>query len=387
MSQTHNPRRNQPPSQSPSVLENLEVRRLFATRTFRVVDYFADNRGQAEIFFNKPVDTATLTRSTVKVFVDDGNGQFDANLSRKGLKFGYDPASKRLLIKAPYLATNTRYRIQLAGVRTTAGEALDGEHNPGEWSGNGTPGGNFDMTTKAAANNRVRFATSLGFINVVLFKRDVPLTITNFKHYADEGSWDGTFFHRSVKSFKVIQGGGFNVVNGDEIGEIHAHDGVTDEFARDNDKGTIAMAKTDAPNTSTNQWYFNVTDNSADLDNRFSVFGVVMDAESQTTIERINNLTVVDADGGVQNAFGEIPVRDAAAGAQRAINIPGDLVVVSRVAMQMDAEDSPGTGAAPVSTASVSRSVPRAQATTPASATPTPVAFSTKRVSKERVFD
>jgi cyclophilin family peptidyl-prolyl cis-trans isomerase len=241
------------------------------------------------------------------------------------------------------------------------------------------------MSTQAAANNRVRFATALGFINVVLFKKDVPLTIANFKHYADEGAYDGTFFHRSARTdFKIIQGGGYNVVNGDEIGKVHSHDPIADERARQNDKGTIAMANTGAVNSSSNQWYFNIADNSSAFDFRFSVFGVVMDDASQKTIEAINNLTIVDADGGGTEQFGELPVRDPAAGPQRAINIPGDLPFVTRVAMQVDAVRTPGTGAAPAS-ASTAR-VSRSQAVTPAAA-PAVAAFSIKRVSKERVFD
>jgi cyclophilin family peptidyl-prolyl cis-trans isomerase len=389
MTQTQLPRRSpsRSPSSSPAVVENLEERKLLAA-TFRVTHYFADNRGQAEIFFNKAAAPASLTRSTVNVFTAGADGTFgtadDGKLSRRGMKFSY--ANKRLLISSK-LGTNVRYRVQLAGVRGASGEALDGEHNPGQWSGNGVAGGNFDMTTQVAANNRVRFATSLGFINVVLFKKDVPNTITNFKHYADEGSWDGTFFHRSVKTFKVIQGGGFNVVNGDEIGTVHAHEGIANEATRDNDKGTIAMANSgETNNSNTNQWYFNVIDNSTALDNRFSVFGVVMDTPSQTTIEAINNLTLLDADGGGPDPFGELPVRDPAAGVQRPVNIPGDLVVVSRVAIQMDGADTPGTGAAAASTASTA-AVSRAQAANIPDAPPPASPTSGKRASRQRVFD
>ena len=151
------------------------------------------------------------------------------------------------------------------------------------------------------------------------------------------------------------------------------------------------MAKTDAPNTSSNQWYFNVIDNSSHFDNRFSVFGMVLDDASQTTIERINNLTIVDADGGGPSNSASCPSATPPPAAERPINIPGDLAMVTRVAMQMDAvRTTVTTGAAPA-TASTHRRLALPPSAHPATRrrrhADAALRSPASAVSKERVFD
>ena len=61
-----------------------------------------------------------------------------------------------------------------------------------------------------AAGPTVRFATTLGTIDVQLLSDDAPATVANFMGYVNRGDYNGTFFHRSVSGF-VIQNGGFTV--------------------------------------------------------------------------------------------------------------------------------------------------------------------------------
>jgi cyclophilin family peptidyl-prolyl cis-trans isomerase len=118
--------------------------------------------------------------------------------------------------------------------------------------------------------------------------RTTPATAANFLAYVDGGSYQNTFIHRSVPGF-VVQGGGFTVANGQSgisIGSVAQRDPVVNEpkptgtSAANNVRGTIAMAKLGSdPNSATNQWFFNLADNSANLDAQnggFTVFGRVL---------------------------------------------------------------------------------------------------------------
>jgi cyclophilin family peptidyl-prolyl cis-trans isomerase len=118
--------------------------------------------------------------------------------------------------------------------------------------------------------------------------RTTPATAANFLAYVDGGSYHNTFIHRSVPGF-VVQGGGFTVTDGQPgiaIGNVTQRDPVVNEpkptgtSAANNVRGTIAMAKLGSdPNSATNQWFFNLADNSANLDSQnggFTVFGRVL---------------------------------------------------------------------------------------------------------------
>ena len=326
--------------------ESLEERKMLAATPVRVTSFFADNRGFAEVTFNQALNPASLTKKSVRVMSAGTDGQFGtADDQFIGRGVGYKKG--RLTIDAN-LAPNTRYRIRLGGLRGTNGLLLDGEFNGmGKWTGNGVAGGNFDVTMQTAKNPRARFQTSQGFINVGLYKKPTPLALANFQTYANEKLWDGTFFHRSVRTgITVVQGGGFNVKNG-QVDVVPAKPGIATEGSQDNLKGTIAMANTGQPNSSANQWFFNVAANS-DLDTRYSVFGKVLDGASQKVIENINKLPIVNATGGDPTSpFGELPVRTQ----RQNIEVPADLVMVSRIAMMMD------VAATPVSTGLVARAM------------------------------
>ena len=136
--------------------------------------------------------------------------------------------------------------------------------------------------------------TDPGFVEIELFDAEAPLTVQNFMNYVTRGAidgYDGTFIHRSVPGF-VVQGGGyiFNSAGGDFFG-----DGTTqiptdqpvineaDPVNRPNVRGTIAMAKTDDPDSATSQWFFNLADNPGldDPNNSggFTVFGHVISGQ------------------------------------------------------------------------------------------------------------
>lgn len=115
--------------------------------------------------------------------------------------------------------------------------------------------------------------------------RTTPLTAANFLGYVDRGDYAGTIIHRSVSNF-VVQGGGFRAptVPSNQAGgaptAITARPAVANEPGNTNVRGTIAMAKLGSdPNSATNQWFFNLGDNAANLDFQnggFTAFGRVL---------------------------------------------------------------------------------------------------------------
>ena len=146
--------------------------------------------------------------------------------------------------------------------------------------------------------------------------RTTPATVANFLSYVDGGHYQDTFIHRSVPGF-VVQGGGFKVTAGSpiKIDNVTQFAAVVNEpkpagtLAPNNVRGTIAMAKLGSdPNSATNQWFFNLADNSANLDNQnggFTTFGRVLG----------NGMAAVDAMAAVprfsySSPFDTVPLRN-----------------------------------------------------------------------------
>jgi cyclophilin family peptidyl-prolyl cis-trans isomerase len=132
----------------------------------------------------------------------------------------------------------------------------------------------------APGNPVVVISTSMGDITVELFKERAPVSVENFLRYASEGFYTGTIFHRVVRGF-VVQGGGYTA----GMKEKPTREPIQNEATNGlkNVRGTIAMARTRTPRSSTTQFYFNVVNNSS-LDHRgygpddfgYAVFGRVL---------------------------------------------------------------------------------------------------------------
>lgn len=174
----------------------------------------------------------------------------------------------------------------------------------------------FFLATSAHATI-VEFETSLGNFEVNLFDQYTPATVDNFLAYVEDGDYDNTFIHRSVKGF-VIQGGGFAFNSSftayqevKNTPHIDTRPPVLNEPVLSNQRGTIAMAKRgNMPNSATSEWFFNLQDNSANLDNQndgYTVFGQVSD-EGMEILEEIAELRIVNL-GGL-TAFATLPVLD-----------------------------------------------------------------------------
>ncbi|TWT86148.1 Peptidyl-prolyl cis-trans isomerase A precursor [Pseudobythopirellula maris] len=173
----------------------------------------------------------------------------------------------------------------------------------------------------------VRFDTVLGDIDVRLYQGATPQTTQNFINYADDGDWDGSFIHRSVPGF-VIQGGGFSFSDQGGVSDVASDPAVMNEPGISNLRGTIAMAKVGGdPNSATSEWFFNLDDNSANLDFQnggFTAFGRVL-GDGMDVVDSIAALPRVNAGA----PFDNLPVIDFE---QPNVNLD-ELVVVNSVSV------------------------------------------------------
>jgi len=153
-----------------------------------------------------------------------------------------------------------------------------------------------------------------GVTNVLLFDQEgagAPATVANFSNYVEDNDYANSIIHRSIPEF-IIQGGGFTVDDNLAIGTVPADEAVVNEFSEDrsNTRGTIAMAKLgDDPDSATNQWFFNLADNSGNLDNQnggFTVFGEVLSESDLAPVDAIAELSVIDATNA-NPAFTNLP--------------------------------------------------------------------------------
>ena len=150
----------------------------------------------------------------------------------------------------------------------------------------------------------IRFETTHGGFTVELFERDAPATVVNFLQYVDDGFFDGTIFHRIVPGF-VIQGGGLTA----DFEQKKTRDPVKNEAANGllNERGTLSMARTNAPHSATSQFFVNLADNEF-LDYRpgnhgYAVFGRIKDG-----MEVIDKIAAVRT--GRRQGYTDAPMED-----------------------------------------------------------------------------
>ena len=140
---------------------------------------------------------------------------------------------------------------------------------------------------------RVKLETTLGDIVLELDGEKAPISTLNFVQYVEEKFFDGTVFHRVMKTF-MIQGGGFTVEMDKKVAGMHPP--IKNEWKNGlkNARGTIAMARTGAPDSATSQFFINVVDNGS-LDTprggaAYAVFGKVI--EGMDTVDKIRDTPV-----------------------------------------------------------------------------------------------
>lgn len=142
--------------------------------------------------------------------------------------------------------------------------------------------------TALADNPVVVISTTKGDIVVELWADEAPITVENFLRYADNDLYDNLIFHRVIPGF-MIQGGGYDV----DLVELSGYAPIENEArpTLKNNRGTLAMARTNVINSATSQFFINLVDNDY-LNQRGttpSEFGYAVFAEV------IEGMDVVDA--------------------------------------------------------------------------------------------
>lgn len=135
----------------------------------------------------------------------------------------------------------------------------------------------------------VKFQTSMGDFVVEVYPDKAPKTVDNFLQYVKAKHYDGTIFHRVIGNF-MVQGGGYTKSYSQKPTRppvaLEASNGLT------NSLGTIAMARTNDPNSATSQFFINVKDNpflnAKGPSDGYTVFGKVI--SGMDVIEKIKQV-------------------------------------------------------------------------------------------------
>ena len=122
------------------------------------------------------------------------------------------------------------------------------------------------LTTALAAEPaapKVRFATTEGDFVVEVYPDKAPKTVENFLQYVKDKHYDGTIFHRVINNF-MVQGGGYDAAYAEKKTRapvVHEGREALAKGGPKNTVGTLAMARTNDPNSATSQFFINVNNN------------------------------------------------------------------------------------------------------------------------------
>lgn len=156
--------------------------------------------------------------------------------------------------------------------------------------------------TAEARNPAVIMETSMGNVKLELYEKEAPISVKNFLAYVTSGFYSGTIFHRVMNGF-MIQGGGFTT----DFKQKSTKTPIKNEAGNGlkNQRGTIAMARTGAPDSATAQFFINVVNN--DMLNRpnpdgfgYAVFGKVV--EGMNVVDRIKAVKT-----GISHGMADVP--------------------------------------------------------------------------------
>ncbi len=150
----------------------------------------------------------------------------------------------------------------------------------------------------------VEMRTSVGDVVIELDAEKAPVTVKNFLAYVDSQHYDGTIFHRVMSQF-MIQGGGFKK----GMMRMETRLPIRNEAKNglSNVRGTLAMARTNAIHSATDQFFINVKDNVgldySSTSYGYAVFGRVV--QGMDVVDKIR--TVPTGRAGV---YGDVPLQD-----------------------------------------------------------------------------
>ncbi len=154
-------------------------------------------------------------------------------------------------------------------------------------------------------NPVVVMETNKGTVKIELFQKEAPVSVSNFLGYVNSGFYNGTIFHRVIREF-MIQGGGFTADRQQKPTKGPIKNEATNGLQ--NQRGTLAMARTGVVDSATAQFFINLVDNKF-LNNRdtstqgygYAVFGKVV--EGMDVVDRIARVKT-----GYSPGFENLPV-------------------------------------------------------------------------------
>ena len=150
---------------------------------------------------------------------------------------------------------------------------------------------------------KVKLTTSAGDIVIELDAAKAPKSVDNFLQYVNARHYNGTVFHRVIASF-MIQGGGMTADMKEKT--TRAPIPLESKNGLGNARGTVAMARTNDPNSATAQFFINVKDNdrlnaaNAPDGNGYAVFGKVV--SGMDVVDRIR-----DVPTGSKGPYSDVP--------------------------------------------------------------------------------
>jgi cyclophilin family peptidyl-prolyl cis-trans isomerase len=169
-----------------------------------------------------------------------------------------------------------------------------------------------------AENPIVKLETNVGDITVLLLADKAPKTVDNFLAHVDEGFYENTVFHRVIDNF-MVQGGGFDI----DLKQKKTERSVVNESKNriHNDRGTVAMARTNDPDSAGSQFFINQRNNPrldwSPYKPGYTVFGEVI--TGMRIVDFIASSETGNAVGSSE--IGQMPLRD----------VPLDPIVLLRV--------------------------------------------------------
>jgi len=150
-------------------------------------------------------------------------------------------------------------------------------------------------------NSMVRFETSHGDFTVEVDAESAPVSAKNFLRYVDESFFDGTIFHRVIPGF-MIQGGGFSA----EMEHKAGHAPIRNEADNGlkNQRGSLAMARTNDLHSATSQFFVNLVDNDF-LNHRAGNFGYAVFGRVVAGMDAVDKIAKVKT--GRQRGHDDVP--------------------------------------------------------------------------------
>ncbi|MEA2101703.1 MAG: peptidylprolyl isomerase [Thermodesulfobacteriota bacterium] len=150
----------------------------------------------------------------------------------------------------------------------------------------------------------VIFSTTSGDIKMEVYSEQAPVTVENFLKYVDDGFYDGLIFHRVIPGF-VVQGGGMD----SSMAEKSTNAPIKNEADNGlkNLRGTLSMARTQAVNSATSQFFINLTDNTV-LDHGTRDFGYAVFAKVVEGMDVVDE--IARAKTGNRGMHQDVPMED-----------------------------------------------------------------------------